>query len=101
MKHLRRGMRKLFGLFTNSRTETEMNREMASHLALLEEEFLRKGMVPAEARRQARISFGGLEQTRIACREERGLPFIEKLWADVRFGWRQLCRNKITSAAAV
>ena len=101
MKHLRRGMRKLFGLFTNSRTETEMNREMASHLALLEEEFLRKGMVPAEARRQARISFGGVEQTRIACREERGLPFIEKLWADVRFGWRQLCRNKITSAAAV
>ena len=101
MKHLRRGMRKFFGLFTNSRTEAEMNREMASHLALLEEEFLRKGMVPAEARRQARISFGGVEQTRIACREERGLPFIEKLWADVRFGWRQLCRNKITSAAAV
>jgi len=47
-------------------------------------------MTPEEARRQALIKFGGMESTKEACREQRGLPLLETLWQDVRFGLPEL-----------
>jgi putative ABC transport system permease protein len=101
MKHLRRLFSKFAGLFTATHTHSEIDRELATHLASLEDEFERKGMSPAEARRQAYISLGGLEQTRTTCREHRSLPLLESLWADILFGSRQLLKHKVTTAAAV
>ena len=101
MKSIRRMMRQVRAMFGGERADAEMERELAAHLLLLEDEMMRKGATPDEARRLARIQLGGVEQVRIMHREERGLPFVESLAADVRFGWRQLMKRKVTTAAAV
>jgi predicted permease len=101
MKSIRRVMRQVWAMFSGERADAEMERELAAHLVLLEEEMMHKGATPDEARRLARIRLGGVEQVRIMHREERGLPFVESLAADVRFGWRQLMKRKVTTAAAV
>jgi predicted permease len=94
-------MRQVRAVFSGERADAEMERELAAHLLLLEDEMMRKGATPDQARRLARIKLGGVEQVRIMHREERGLPFVESLAADVRFGWRQLMKRKVTTAAAV
>ena len=62
MKRLRRVFHKLFRLFTNSREEAELAREIAAHLALLEDDYLRQGMAPEEARQAAKRAYGGVER---------------------------------------
>jgi putative ABC transport system permease protein len=101
MKSIRRIMRQVQAMFGRARADAEMERELAAHLLLLEDEMIRKGATPDKARLLARIKLGGVEQVRIMHREERGLPFVESLAADVRFGWRQLMKRKVTSTAAV
>ncbi|HEY1963327.1 MAG TPA: ABC transporter permease, partial [Acidobacteriaceae bacterium] len=101
MKSIRRMMRQVRAKFSGERTDAEIERELAAHLLLLEDEMMRKGATPDEARRLARIKLGGVEQVRIMHREERGLPFVESLAADVRFGWCQLMKRKVTTAVAV
>ena len=65
------------------------------------EDGIRAGLSPDEARRQALIRLGGVEQTCQAYRERRTLPWLETLWQDTRFGLRILCRNPGYTAVAV
>ena len=98
---IRRMVQRVRALWSGERADAEMERELAAHLRLLEDEMMRGGATPDEARRLARIRLGGVEQVRIRHREERGLPWVESLAADVCFGWRQLRKHKVTTAAAV
>src|SRR5690348_1833734 len=63
---------------------------MDAHLQMHIEENVRRGMSPGEARRQALIKLGGMEQTKESYREQRGVPFIDTLVQDVRYGLRML-----------
>ena len=56
------------------------------------EDNVRAGMTPEEARRQALIKLGGVEQTKENYRDRRGLPWLETLIRDVRFGLRMLAK---------
>jgi predicted permease len=67
--------------------------ELASHVALLTDENIARGMTPEEARRQALIELGGVEQTRELQRETRSLPFLESLAQDLRYALRTLRRD--------
>jgi predicted permease len=58
-------------------------------------------MTPAEARRQALIRFGGVEQMRERTRDEFRAARIEHLARDVRYGLRSLRRHAGFSAMAV
>lgn len=93
MKRLRECMTRFGGLFNKQRKDRELDDEFESHLHMHIEDNVRSGMTPEEARRQAMIKFGGIESTKEACRDQRGLPVLETLWQDVRFGARMLRKN--------
>lgn len=81
------------GLFGKELLDKELDEEMTAHLEMLVEENLRRGMTLEEARRAARRIFGGVEQTKEAYRDQRGLPIVETLIQDIRYGIRMLRRN--------
>jgi putative ABC transport system permease protein len=75
--------------------------ELAGHISLHTEENLRRGMTPEEARREALIRLGGVEQTKEIYRDRRSLPMIETLLQDLRFGARMLRKNLGFTVVAV
>ena len=81
------------GLFGKERRDRELADEMESHLQMHIEDNLRAGMPAEEARRQALIKLGGVEQTKENYRERRGIPWLEALLRDVRFGLRMLRKS--------
>jgi len=85
--------RRFAALFRRRRLEDDLNDELRSHLEMAIELNLRKGMSPADARREALRSFGGVEQTKEIYRDQRGLPMIETTLQDLRFGLRMLRRS--------
>ncbi len=93
MRKFRALWMRLRGLVPSAQAESDLAAELESHLAMYIEDGMRSGLSEAEARRQALIQLGGLEQTKIAHRERRGLPVIETLARDVAYGFRTLCKN--------
>src|SRR3981189_1151849 len=98
---LRSIVQRLTALFRRRRLEGDLDDELRSHLEMSAELNLRKGMSPADARREALRSFGGVEQTKEIYREQRGLPMIETTWQDLRFALRMLRRSPGFSLLAI
>jgi putative ABC transport system permease protein len=101
MGRIRSGLIRLGNLFRKRRRERELAEELASHLQMSIQDNLRSGMTPEEARRQALIKLGGLEQTKEICRDTWGVRIINELVQDLRYGLRQLRRNPGFTAVAV
>ena len=93
MRRLRAALIRLAGLFRRRHHEREMAEELESHLQMHIEDNLRSGMAPAEARRQALIKLGGLEQVKEDCRDTWSVRIIEDTLADVRFAVRSFRRK--------
>jgi predicted permease len=79
--------------FMTSTLDRDFESELESHLAMLAEENVRRGMTPEEARRAARLEMGGLDRARELHRETRGLPVLAALVQDVRYALRSLRRD--------
>jgi predicted permease len=75
------------------RLERDFAEELESHAALLEEEHLRRGLPPEEARRQSLIRLGGMAQLRESYREQRGLPLLERVAQDLRYAPRMFRKS--------
>jgi predicted permease len=101
MRYIRRLFAKLDNLIRRGRAESELNREVASHLALLEDEFVRRGMSPEEARMEARRAYGGVEQAKQLHREERSLLWLEQMLADLHYACRSLRKAPGFAAIAI
>src|SRR5438445_955490 len=101
MKRLREWMVRFGGLFNKPRKDRDLDEEIESHLQLHIEDNIRMGMTPEEARREARIRLGGIESTKEAYRDQRGLPVLETLWQDIRYGARVLCKAPSFTIAAI
>src|SRR5260370_22434468 len=93
MRQLRALFIRFSELFRKPRRERELAAEWESHLHLHIEDKLRSGMTPQEARRQALLKLGGLDQTKGAYRDRQSLPFIETLLRDFRHGLRVLRKS--------
>ena len=101
MRRLRVWFLRLAGLFNKERRDRELAEEIESHLAMHMEDNLRRGMTPEEARREALIKLGGMEQTKESYRERRGLPMLETLMQVLRFCARMFWKNPGFTAVAV
>ncbi len=93
IRQFRGWLLRLFSIFQRKQREQEFAEELESHLALHIEDNLRAGMSPEEARRQALIKLGGVTQVQELHREQRGVPMLETLWQDVRFGLRMMRKH--------
>jgi putative ABC transport system permease protein len=72
--------------------DTELDDELRFHRERQLDAYARAGLSPAEARRRLALEFGGLDQTREACRDARGVSTIDHLFRDVRYGLRGLLK---------
>ncbi|HEY6387852.1 MAG TPA: ABC transporter permease [Candidatus Acidoferrum sp.] len=93
MRRIRAGFFRMAGIFRKESRDRELAAEMESHLQLHIDDNLRAGMSAEEARRQALIKLGGIEQSKEAYRERRGLPMLETFLQDLRFAARMLRKN--------
>lgn len=98
---LRIAFSRVRGLVRRNREDREFQQEIETHLALLTEENIRRGMAPEEARRAARLRLGGTEQLREANHELRGLAGIEGFFRDITCAWRMLRKSPGLTWAAI
>lgn len=101
MSAARRFLSRLRALLRRDTADAEAAREIASHLRLLEDEGLRRGLAPAEAARAARLALGGVDQTLERHRDSRSWPWLEDLRHDIGHSLRGFRRAPAFTAAAV
>ena len=98
---LREGWRRLRSMLLRQELEDGLQDEIRFHVESQADKNRRAGMPPDEARRQALLRFGGVEQVREQTRDEFRATGLEDLARDVRFGWRALQRAPTFLAVAV
>ena len=101
MKSLRRFFARLFGLMTRRIVEERLGEEIQEHITLQIEDNLRAGLLPAEARRQAMLKFGGVEAIKQDYRAAQGLIFFENLLGDLRNAGRSISRMPGLAAVVI
>ncbi len=87
----------MWSRISNALRGERLNREIEEELQSHIEEAIASGRDPGEARH----SFGSIVRQRETSHSIRVAGWLESVLADLRFGWRQLGRNKVASAAAM
>src|SRR5436305_543585 len=92
---------RLRSLFSRESLEAAMNEELRFHFEQQVAKLRQSGITEEEARRRARLDFGGEDKIREDCREARGVGPIESLLQDLHYGARLLRKNPSFTAIAV
>lgn len=92
---------RLRALFGRKQVEEELDDELHFHFDREVEKYMKRGMMEQDARRAARMAFGGHEQVKEDCREARGTGFIELTVDDARYAIRQLIANPTFSIVMI
>jgi predicted permease len=92
---------RLRALFRRRAMEGELNDELLFHFEQQVEKLVQAGVPVPEARRRARLLFGGADQIKEECREARGVHLIETLAQDVRYGVRMLGKSPAFAAIVI
>lgn len=101
MKALRRFTKRLMASLPGGRDDDRVREELAEHVELATEEFVRAGMPLDEARRRARLTLGAPEAIAEGWRDEHRLRWLEEAWRDVRVAVRHARRMPLFTLAVV
>src|SRR5215467_9687368 len=88
-------------LFYRRHAEMDLDAELRFHLEQSVQDFVASGLSPAEARRRASISFGGLEQVKEECRQAGFEHYIQDFLRDFQFAFRSLSKDRRFALVAV
>jgi macrolide transport system ATP-binding/permease protein len=83
-----------------TRHETDLDREISFHLDQMTAEYVAAGVPESEARRRARMDFGGPEQIKDECRDVSRWRWLNDLGQDLRFGMRMMRKAPVVTWAA-
>ena len=92
---------RVYAVVRRSSADRDFEQELQSHVEMLTDDNVARGMRPDEAGRAARVRVGAASSLTMQHREARGLPIIEDLVQDIKFAGRLIARDKWFSAAAV
>ena len=100
-RYIAQAVAKLRNLVAARKADADFEREFGAHLAFLEEDFLRRGMAPAEARKAARIACGNLELTKQSHRDARAFLWLTQAGQDIRHAVRSMRLSMGFAVAAI
>jgi predicted permease len=99
LKHIIR--LRLRSLFAGTSVDRELDDELRYHVEQQIEANLSAGMTPAEARRSAMLSLGGLRQCAEQCQDQRGVGAYQTTLANTRYAVRVLKRSPVFVGLAI
>src|SRR5262249_37829492 len=88
-------------LLRRDQAERELDAELRYDFDRRVEDFIAAGMNAEDARRAARLEFGGLDQIKERCRDARGTRWFDDLAADLRYACRLLKKDRGLAAVAI
>jgi putative ABC transport system permease protein len=92
---------RLRALLSPQEMDDELADELQLHMEMQTRKNLAAGLAPEEARRRARLQFGGVERVTEECRDVRGIGFVERAWRDTRYAVRGFRRTPGFTAVAL
>ncbi|HZU28474.1 MAG TPA: ABC transporter permease [Bryobacteraceae bacterium] len=93
--------RRLRALLFRGRANRDLDDEIAAHLEFETRKYMARGISEPEARRRARVEFGGVEPAKEACRDVDHWPCIDALLRDLRHAGRTLAKTPMFTAVAI
>jgi hypothetical protein len=87
-------------LLRRDQLDDELSDEMSAHLEQSTADYVASGMSLEDARRAARLRFGGTLQTAEAYRDRQGFPLLESMAQDIGFAFRLLVKDRGFTLAA-
>src|SRR5207253_10756313 len=91
LRNIASGLR---SLFRKEQVSQELDEELNGFLEMAAEEKMKQGMSRKDALRAVRLEQGSLDVSKEVVRAAGWESFVETCWQDLRFGFRQLRKNR-------